>query len=144
LPREQFLYTGTDKLCRLIDEAGHRAGVSRGHAFEDFLTCTVCALSAQQMEDEYLAVVAKGYGEAVFLDSLPSDRRNVGTSDPGGISSRPLSMSRTFSSSRCLRDSASLTFVVRNDRLNFLPPKRKLTWKLPDGSGCNHAILHLQ
>jgi type I restriction-modification system DNA methylase subunit len=63
LPREQFLYTGTDKLCRLIDEAGHRAGVSRGQAFEDFLTCTVCALSAQQMEEEYLAVIAKGYGE---------------------------------------------------------------------------------
>jgi hypothetical protein len=47
----------------LIDEAGRRAGVSRGQAFEDFLTCTVCALSNQQMEGEYLAVVRKGYGD---------------------------------------------------------------------------------
>ena len=37
--------------------------MSRGQAFEDFLTCSVCALSNQQMEDEYLAVVRKGYGE---------------------------------------------------------------------------------
>ena len=45
----------------MIDEAGRRAGVSRGQAFEDFLTCAVCALSAQQMEEEYLATVRKGY-----------------------------------------------------------------------------------
>ncbi len=63
MPREQFRYTGTEKLCKLIDEAGNRAGVSRGQAFEDFLTCVVCTLSAQQMEEEYLAVVEKGYGE---------------------------------------------------------------------------------
>lgn len=63
MPREQFLYTGTQQLCDLLDEAGRRAGVSRGQAFEDFLTCTVCALSNRQMEDEYLAVVRKGYGE---------------------------------------------------------------------------------
>ena len=31
--------------------------------FEDFLTCTVSALSNQQMEREYLEVVAKGYGD---------------------------------------------------------------------------------
>ena len=63
VPREQFLYTGTDGLCELIDEAGRRAGVSRGQTFEDFLACTICSLSNRQMEDEYLAVVAKGYGE---------------------------------------------------------------------------------
>jgi len=63
MAKEQFLYTGTDRLYKLIDEAGHRAGVSRGQAFEDFLTCGVCALSNSRMEDEYLAVVAKGYGE---------------------------------------------------------------------------------
>lgn len=63
MPREQFLYDGTEKLCDLLDEAGRRAGVSRGQAFEDFLACTVCALSNRQMEDEYLSVVRKGYGE---------------------------------------------------------------------------------
>ncbi len=63
MAREQFRYDGTKELCNLIDESGNRAGVSRGQAFEDFLTCVVCALSAQQMEDEYLAVVAKGYGD---------------------------------------------------------------------------------
>jgi len=62
MAREQFLYEGTEHLCALLDEAGRRAGVSRGQAFEDFLTCTVCALSNRQMEQEYLAVVAKGYG----------------------------------------------------------------------------------
>lgn len=61
MPREQFLYDGTQQLCDLLDEAGRRAGVSRGQAFEDFLTCTVCALSNRQMEDEYLTVVRKGY-----------------------------------------------------------------------------------
>jgi len=63
LPREQFRYDGTDDLRKLIDEGGRRAGVSRGQTFEDFLTCVVCALSNRQMEDEYLAVVQKGYGE---------------------------------------------------------------------------------
>jgi len=74
LAHEQFLYTGSDQVCRLIDEAGNRAGVSRGQAFEDFLSCAVCALSARQMEEEYLAVVAKGYGEGKHgrrgIDSL--------------------------------------------------------------------------
>jgi len=63
MPREQFLYDGSQQLCDLLDEAGRRAGVSRGQAFEDFLTCSVCALSNRQMEDEYLTVVRKGYRE---------------------------------------------------------------------------------
>ncbi len=63
MAHEQFRYDGTKDLCELIDEAGNRAGVSRGQAFEDFLTCVVCKLAAQQMEEEYLAVVEKGYGE---------------------------------------------------------------------------------
>ena len=74
LPREQFLYAGTQSLCDLIDEAGRRAGVSRGQSFDDFLTCSVSALSNRQMEDEYLAVVKKGYGEGTAgrrgIDSL--------------------------------------------------------------------------
>ena len=63
LPRENFRFPGTAELCRLIDEAGRRAGTSRGQAFEDFLTCAVTALSNRQMEEEYLSVVRKGYGE---------------------------------------------------------------------------------
>jgi type I restriction-modification system DNA methylase subunit len=63
MPREQFHYDGSQRLCDLIDEAGQRAGVSRGQAFEDFLACSLAALSRQQMEDEYLAVVRKGYAE---------------------------------------------------------------------------------
>lgn len=62
MAKEQFSYPGTKSLCDLIDEAGHRAGVCRGQAFEDFLACVVCALSNQQMEDDYLKIVAKGYG----------------------------------------------------------------------------------
>ena len=63
MPREQFLYDGTQQLCDLLDEAGRRAGVSRGQSFEDFLTCVLCGLSNRQMEDDYLAVVRKGYAE---------------------------------------------------------------------------------
>ena len=63
MPREQFLYNGTDGPCDLIDEASRRAGVSRGQAFDDFLSCTVAALSNRQMEQEYMAVVRKGYAE---------------------------------------------------------------------------------
>ena len=46
-----------------MDEASRRAGLSRGQVFEDFLTCSVCALSNQQMEEEYLEVVNKGYAD---------------------------------------------------------------------------------
>ncbi len=74
MPREQFLYDGSQQLCDLLDEAGQRAGVSRGQAFEDFLSCTVAALSNRQMEEEYLAVVRKGYAEGQHsrrgIDSL--------------------------------------------------------------------------
>ena len=46
-----------------IDEAGRKAGLSRGQAFEDFLTFVRCALAGQTMEEEYLATVAKGYAK---------------------------------------------------------------------------------
>ena len=63
MPREQFQYDGSRHLCDLLDEAGQRAGLSRGQAFDDFLACTICALANQHMEDEYLSVVRKGYAE---------------------------------------------------------------------------------
>jgi hypothetical protein len=66
LPKESFLYDGTQELCTLIDRAGHKAGIGRGQAFDDFLHVTVCALAHGLMEEEYLATVRKGYdrGEA--------------------------------------------------------------------------------
>jgi type I restriction-modification system DNA methylase subunit len=101
MPREQFHFDGSQQLCDLIDEAGQRAGVSRGQAFEDFLACTVSALSAQQMEDEYLAVVRKGYANGktgqrgidaltqafgTLVDLMEATRRDVlGDLFQGGI-----------------------------------------------------------
>lgn len=74
MPREQFLYDGTQQLCNLLDEAGQRAGVSRGQVFEDYLACVVAVLSNQQMEQEYMSVVRKGYAEGAKgrrgIDSL--------------------------------------------------------------------------
>lgn len=61
MAKEQFRYDGTKDLCDLIDRAGDKAGVGRGQAFEDFLTCSVCALGSGLMEDEYLATIRKGY-----------------------------------------------------------------------------------
>jgi len=61
LPKESFLYNGTQELCTLIDRAGHKAGIGRGQAFDDFLTLTVCSLAHGLMEEEYLATVRKGY-----------------------------------------------------------------------------------
>jgi type I restriction-modification system DNA methylase subunit len=61
LPREQYFYAGSSEITKLIDTAARRAGLSRGQTFEDYLTCVRCALSGQQMEDEYLATVRKGY-----------------------------------------------------------------------------------
>ena len=61
MAKEYFRYDGTRELCDLIDRAGHKAGLSRGQTFEDFLTCCVCALGSGLMEEEYLATVRKGY-----------------------------------------------------------------------------------
>ena len=45
---EQFFYEGSREITALIDKAARRAGLSRGQAFEDFLTCVRCALAAGQ------------------------------------------------------------------------------------------------
>lgn len=57
--KEFFSYPDTQKLFTLLEEASHRSGVSRGQAFEDFLVMSVCALSGQRMEEEYLQTVQK-------------------------------------------------------------------------------------
>lgn len=59
MPKEYFHYPETAKLFDRLEEASQRSGVSRGQAFEDFLTMSVCALSGGRMEDLYLQTVAK-------------------------------------------------------------------------------------
>jgi hypothetical protein len=59
LPREQFQLPQAEQLLKLLDETARRSAVSRAVAFEDFLHMSVCALSGGQMEEQYLATVAK-------------------------------------------------------------------------------------
>jgi hypothetical protein len=59
MAKEFFHYPETAKVFDLLEEASHRSGVSRGQAFEDFLTMSVCSLSGGRMEEEYLQTVAK-------------------------------------------------------------------------------------
>ena len=59
MPREQFQLPQTDQLLKLLDETARRSAVSRAVAFEDCLHMSVCALSGGQMEEQYLATVAK-------------------------------------------------------------------------------------
>lgn len=63
MAKEQFFIAGSQDVLGHIDEAGRKAGLSRGQAFEDFLTFVRCSLSGQTMEEEYLQTVAKGYGK---------------------------------------------------------------------------------
>ena len=59
--QEQFTLAASKEILQEIDAAADKAGVGRGQAFEDFLTCTRCALAGETMEDEYLSTVHKGY-----------------------------------------------------------------------------------
>ena len=59
MPREQFQLPQTEQLLKLLDETARRSAVSRAVAFEDFLHMSVCCLSGGQMEEQYLATVAK-------------------------------------------------------------------------------------
>lgn len=63
MAKEQFFIAGSQDVLGHIDEAARKAGLSRGQAFEDFLTFVRCSLSGQTMEEEYLKTVAKGYGK---------------------------------------------------------------------------------
>lgn len=62
MAKEQFLYAQTRPLFNALQDVAQRSGVSRGQAFEDFLTATLCALAGGTMEDEYLAM-AKRHAE---------------------------------------------------------------------------------
>ena len=86
MTKEHFLYDETPRLLKLLDETARRSGMSRGHAFEDFLHMSVCALSAGQLEDQYMQIVKKHaegrkgrrgcdsiaqmFGDAIVLDLL--------------------------------------------------------------------------
>ena len=56
---ESFFYRETQPLFRQLETVSQRSGVSRGQAFEDFLTAGVAALAAETMEEEYLAMVER-------------------------------------------------------------------------------------
>ena len=55
--KEKFSHQETAHLLGLLDEVARAGRVSRGRAFEDFLTLSLCALSGGAMEDEYLAAI---------------------------------------------------------------------------------------
>lgn len=57
LAKEQFFYSATKPLFKKLEQLSHRSGVSRGQAFEDWLTAMVCALAAETKEDEYMAMI---------------------------------------------------------------------------------------
>lgn len=61
--KEQFALAASREILNDIDAAAGKAGVSRGQAFDDFLTFVRCALAGGTMEEEYLAAVRKGYGQ---------------------------------------------------------------------------------
>lgn len=59
MAKEQFFYPATRPLFKKLEQVSQRSGVSRGQAFEDFLTAAVAALAAETMEDEYLAMAER-------------------------------------------------------------------------------------
>jgi type I restriction-modification system DNA methylase subunit len=61
MAHEQFSIPQSASLVDLFDRASNQVGLSRGQVFEDFLTVTKCSLAGGTMEDEYFAVLEKGY-----------------------------------------------------------------------------------
>lgn len=59
MAKEQFFYPETQPLFKKLEQLSQRSSVSRGQAFEDFLTAMVCALAAETKEAEYLAMVER-------------------------------------------------------------------------------------
>ena len=59
MPREQFSYSETPPLFTQLEELARQSGVSRGRAFEDWLTAMVCALAAETKEQDYLTTVER-------------------------------------------------------------------------------------
>jgi type I restriction-modification system DNA methylase subunit len=59
IAREQFSQPAAESLFKKLEQLSHRSGVSRGVAFEDWLTAMVCALAAETKEGEYLAMIER-------------------------------------------------------------------------------------
>ncbi len=57
--KESFFYPETQPLFTKLEQISQRSGISRGQAFEDWLSAVVCSLAAETMEDEYLAMVER-------------------------------------------------------------------------------------
>lgn len=71
MAKEQFFLAASKGILDLIGAAGDKAGLSRGQAFDDFLTLVRCSLAGQTMEEEYLTTVHKGY------DKGPKGKRGI-------------------------------------------------------------------
>ena len=59
MAKEQFFYPETQPLFKKLEELTRRSSVSRGQAFEDWLTAMVCALSAETKEAEYMLMIER-------------------------------------------------------------------------------------
>src|SRR5487761_1194901 len=59
MAKEHFFHAETPKLFKKLEELARRSHMSRGHAFEDWLTAMVCALAAETKEAEYLAIAER-------------------------------------------------------------------------------------
>lgn len=57
--KEQFFHGPSQSLFKKLEELSRRSNVSRGQAFEDWLTAMVCSLAAETMESEYLGMVGR-------------------------------------------------------------------------------------
>jgi N-6 DNA methylase len=68
MAKESFFYPDNYQHLKLLDEAAHRGGVSRGKAFEDFLQMATSALARPRMEQEYLDTVK------TYTDGTPGKR----------------------------------------------------------------------
>lgn len=59
MAKEHFFHAETPALYKKLEELARTSHVSRGQAFEDWLTAMVCALAAETKEAEYLAMAAR-------------------------------------------------------------------------------------
>ena len=59
MAKEQFFYSATQPLFKKLEQLSQRSSVSRGQAFEDFLTAVVCALAAETKEEEYMGMIER-------------------------------------------------------------------------------------
>jgi hypothetical protein len=59
MAKEQFFYPATQPLFKKLEQLSQRSSVSRGQAFEDFLTAMVCVLAAETKEEDYMAMIER-------------------------------------------------------------------------------------